>query len=87
MDRAEELKAGQTLSSGEIYDIVDETYGETKLSDDLRLRNRIKSQRNRVSGRVKGRGGEKNQTKDRYENEGQPNKEQGAIAPAGAELE
>ncbi len=55
---AAELRVGEDLSSGEIYDIVEEIYGEGDPSEDRKQRNKTKSQRNRVSKRLKDRGGE-----------------------------
>jgi len=53
--RSAELKVGQELSSGDIYDIVDETNSDGDLTEDQKLRNRVKSQRNRVSKRIRDR--------------------------------
>ena len=55
---AAELRVGEDLSSGEIYDIVEEIHGEGDPSEDQKQRNKTKSQRNRVSKRLKDRGGE-----------------------------
>ena len=55
--RAVELKVGQALSSGDIYEIADENNGEEDLSDDQKERSKITSQRNRVSKRLRNRGG------------------------------
>ena len=55
---AAELGVGEDLSSGEIYDIVEEINGEVDTSEDQKQRNKTKSQRNRVSKRLKDRGGE-----------------------------
>ena len=55
--RSAELKVGQELSSGDIYDIVDETNSDGDLSEDQKLRNRVKSQRNRVLKRIRDRSG------------------------------
>lgn len=58
MARAAELRVSEDLSSDEIYDIVEEIHGEGDLSEDQKQRNKTKSQRNRVSKRLKDRGGE-----------------------------
>ena len=49
---AEELRVREDLSSGEIYDIVEEIYGEVDPYEDQKQRNKTKSQRNRVSKRL-----------------------------------
>ena len=56
ISQAADLKVGQPLSSGEIYDII-ETKGEGDISEDQKLRNRTKSQRSRVSKKLRERGG------------------------------
>ncbi len=56
--RAAELHVGQDLSSGDIYNIVDEINGEGDLLEEQKQRNKTKSQRNRVSKRLRDRSGE-----------------------------
>lgn len=57
--KASELRVGQErLGQGEIFNIVDDMYGEKSLeelaSEDQKLRNRVKSQRNRLKKRFRG---------------------------------
>ena len=46
----------QRLPRRGIYDLMDKTYGELEGSQEKTVRNRIKSQRNRVRRRLQGRG-------------------------------
>lgn len=50
---ASTLRVGEdTLSSGDVYDMVDELYGDQDLQDDQRLRNRAKNRRHLARKRL-----------------------------------
>lgn len=54
--KASKLRVGEeSLDRGDIYDIVDDIYGEQDLANDQKLRNRVKSQRHRVDKRFESR--------------------------------
>lgn len=48
------------LPNGEIYEIIDDTYGETDLSQDQKIRSRVKVQRHRAIDRLRTRFGKGN---------------------------